>query len=330
MSDKLGVGLLGAGKMGSLHARIVRLQVDNADLVAVADVDEAAARECAEALGAKACSPEDLLADPDVAAVVVATPPKTHCGLIAEAAKAGKHIFCEKPLGWDLGEIDDALAAVEAAGVKLQVGFNRRFDTSFARARKVIAAGEIGKVLSAFIIGRDPADQRPRGREDDDLFFDTTIHDLDMARFLLGGEAASVYAQAGVQAEERLDDPDTALTTLRFENGATVVIDNNRLSGHGYDQRVEVCGTKGMVTVGNEATDMVTLAAGTAVSGSGPEPFFSERYYASYVREMQSFVECIGTGAEPAVSGADGRAAVELALACARSYREGRPVAPGG
>lgn len=330
MADKLGVGLLGAGTMGSLHARIVRQHVDNAEMVAGADVDEASARECAEALGARACSPEELLADPSIAAVVVATPPKTHCALIAEAAQAGKHIFCEKPLGWDLGEIDDALAAVESAGVKLQVGFNRRFDASFARAREVIAAGEIGKVLTAFIIGRDPADQRPRGRDDNDLFFDTTIHDLDMARFLLGSEAASVYAQAGVMAEEQLDDPDTALTAVRLENGATVVIDNNRLSGHGYDQRVEVCGTRGMVTVGNEATDMVTLAAGADVKGSGPEPFFSERYFASYVREMQSFVDCVISGGEPAVSGSDGRAAVELALACARSYREGRPVALGG
>jgi myo-inositol 2-dehydrogenase/D-chiro-inositol 1-dehydrogenase len=208
----------------------------------------------------------------------------------------------------------------------LQIGFNRRFDANFARAREMIGAGKIGRVLSAFIVGRDPIDQRPRGREDGDLFLDTTIHDLDMARFLLGVEAVSVYVQAGVMAEERLDDPDTALTTIRFENGATVVIDNSRLSGHGYDQRVEVCGTKGMVTVGNEATDTVSLAAGPDVKGSGPEPFFTERYWASYVREIQSFVDCVASGGEPAVGGTDGRAAVEMALACARSYRESRPI----
>lgn len=330
MSERVRVGLLGAGNMGSLHARVLRLHVDKAELVAVADVDEAAARACAASLGAEARSPEELLADASVEAVVIATPPKTHCGLIADAAKAGKHVFCEKPIGWDLGEIDEALAAVEAAGTKLQIGFNRRFDANFARAREMIAAGEIGKVLTAFIIGRDPAEQRPRGRDDGDLFFDTTIHDLDMARFLLGADAESVYVQAGVMADERLDDPDTALTTLRFGNGATVVIDNNRLSGHGYDQRVEVCGTKGMVTVGNEATDTVSLAAGSGVRASGPEPFFSERYLGSYVREMQSFVNCVVKGEEPAVTGADGRAAVELALACSRSYREGQPMRLGG
>lgn len=327
MTDKLSVGLLGAGTMGSLHARIVRLHVDNAEVVAVADIDEETAQARADDIGAKACSPEEMLADPGVAAVVIATPPRTHCDLIAATARAGKHIFCEKPIGWELPEIDDALAAVEAAGVKLQVGFNRRFDRSFARAREVIAAGEIGGVLSAFIVGRDPIDQRPRGRADDDLFLDTTIHDLDMARFLLGVEAVSVYAQAGVMASEQLDDPDTAVTTVRFENGATVVIDNTRLSGHGYDQRVEICGTLGMVTVGNKAADTVSLAVGRHVEGSGPEPFFTERYLESYVREMQSFVDCVLSGDKPTVSGADGRAAVELALACARSYREGRPVA---
>lgn len=316
--------------MGSLHARIVRLHVDDAELVAVADVDETVAQACAEPIGARACSPEALLADPKVAAVVIATPPRTHCALIRGAAKAGKHIFCEKPIGWELQEIDEALAAVEAAGVKLQIGFNRRFDASFARARGEIAAGEIGMVLSAFIVGRDPFDQRPRGREDEDLFFDTTIHDLDMARFLLGVDAESVYTQAGVMAVEQLDDPDTALTTIRFENGATVVIDNNRLSRHGYDQRVEVCGTKGMVTVGNQGTDTVSLAAGASVKRAGPEPFFSERYFGSYVREMRSFVDCVVTGGEPAATGADGRAATELALACARSYREGRPVSLAG
>jgi myo-inositol 2-dehydrogenase/D-chiro-inositol 1-dehydrogenase len=327
VTDRLSIGILGAGKMGSLHARVVRLHVDGADVVAVADIDEQTAKARAGDIGARACSSEEMLADPGVAAVVIATPPRMHCKLIAASAKAGKHIFCEKPIGWELLEIDDALAAADAAGVKLQIGFNRRFDANFARAREVIAAGKVGRVLSAFIVGRDPVDQRPRGREDDDLFLDTTIHDLDMARFLLGAEATSVYAQAGVMAEERFDDPDTALTTVRFKNRATAVIDNNRLSAHGYDQRVEVCGTKGMLTVGNEATDTVSLAAGRGVRGSAPEPFFSERYFGSYVREMQSFVDCVLSDGEPDVSGADGRTAVELALACARSYREGRPIA---
>lgn len=313
--------------MGSLHARIIANDVDNAELVAVADVDKGVAGTCAEAIGAAISTPDEMLADPDVAAIVIATPPRTHPALIAEAAKAGKHIFCEKPLGWELAEIDAALDAVAAAGVKLQIGFNRRFDANFARAREIVESGGIGKVLSAFIVGRDPIDQRPRGRQDNDLFFDTTIHDLDMARFLLGSEVEGVYVRAGVMADQKLDDPDTALTTLTFANGATAVIDNNRLSGHGYDQRVEVCGTDGMLTVGNEATDTVSLASGMDVKAAGPEPFFSERYLRSYVREMQSFVDCVVNDGEPAVNGGDGRAAVELALACVRSYREGRPVA---
>lgn len=327
MAGAFGIGVLGAGRMGALHARIVATQLEGASLTAVADVDEGLARACAEVYGGRAyAGHEQLLADPNVHAVIIATPPQTHCGLIEDAAHRGKHVFCEKPIGWDLSEIDRALAAVKEAGVKLQIGFNRRFDPNFARARDVVASGEVGRLLSLLIISRDPVDQRPQGRRDCDLFLDTTIHDLDMARFLVNDDVASVYVTGGSFAEQPLDDPDTATVVLRFAGGATAVIDNTRLSGHGYDQRVEVSGTSGMVAVGNERTDTVVLAAGVSETASGPEPFFTERYFESYVREMRSFVECVTLGGEPAVTGADGRIAVDLAWACVKSYREGKPV----
>lgn len=312
--------------MGALHARIIASDVPQADLIAVTDLDKTLATDVAEAAGTNRADTEEMLADPAVTAVVVATPPRTHCALIEQAARAGKHILCEKPLGWTLEEIDAALAAVSEFGVKLQVGFNRRFDPSFARAREMIVAGEIGEPLTAFIVGRDPIEFRPVGREDGDLFLDTTIHDLDMARFLVGSEPTSVFVQGGVMATEPLDDPDTAMTTLRFENGTIASIDNTRLSGHGYDQRVEVVGTKGMVSVENVPPHTATLARGDAVSAPGPEPFFYERYLESYRRELHSFVDCIALGSAPAITGADGRAAVALAWACVKSYREGRPV----
>lgn len=323
----LGIGLLGAGRMGSLHARIVATQLDGARLVAVADVDAGLARSCAEVYGARASDDGgELLADSEVDAVIIATPPRTHCDLVEASARAGKHIFCEKPIGWDLEAIDRALAAVDQAGVALQIGFNRRFDRSFARAREVVASGELGRLLSILIISRDPLDQRPRGREDGDLFLDTTIHDLDMARFVAGREPVSVHAVGGVMAREPLDDPDTAVTVLRFDDGATAVIDNSRLSGHGYDQRVEVFGDRGAVCVGNVSPDTVSLATERGVLSPGPEPFFTERYFDSYVRELRAFAECATNGGQPAVTGRDGRAAVTLAWACVRSYREGGPV----
>jgi myo-inositol 2-dehydrogenase/D-chiro-inositol 1-dehydrogenase len=327
MPNDLRIGILGAGRMGSLHARILAGHVIGATLAAVADLDEPLARACVESYGGRVMDGPALLANPEIDAVIIATPARTHCALIAEAARSGKHILCEKPIGWDLVEIDAALADADRTGVKLQIGFNRRFDANFSHAQQSIASGGLGRLLSAIIISRDPVDQRPRNREDDDLFLDTTIHDLDMARFLAGAEATTVFAQGGVMADERLDDPDTAVTTLRFGNGATFVIDNTRLSGHGYDQRIEVCGDAGMLTVENVPSHTVSLATGANVVSSGPEPFFTERYFDSYVRELQSFVDCVANDLEPAVTGWDGRAAVALAWACVRSYREGRPVA---
>jgi len=314
--------------MGSLHGRLVKSRLTEAELVAVADPDEAVCRAVAGDLGAKDYGQaSELLADASIEAVIVATPPNTHCGLIKEAIAAGKHVFCEKPVGFDLAEIDETLAEVERSSVKLQIGFNRRFDATFVRAQAMVASGEIGTPLSAHFVAWDPIGERPRGRSDGDIFFDTTIHDLDMARFVLGSEPVSVYAQGGVMAEERLDDPDTVVTMMRFENGATVVIDNSRISAHGYDQRLEVFGSGGLVTVANEQPHRATVRRASGVMSAGPQPFFVERYGESYVEELRSFVDSVVGHRDPAVTGWDGRQAVAMAWACVRSYQESRPVA---
>jgi myo-inositol 2-dehydrogenase/D-chiro-inositol 1-dehydrogenase len=306
---------------------LVASRLETARLVAVADPEERLVGRLAEDLGSKAyVESRDLLFDSEVEAIILATPPRTHCGLIKAAVVAGKHVFCEKPIGWDLGEIDETLAEVDRSSIKLQVGFNRRFDSSFGKAQQMVAAGEIGTPVSVHIVGWDPIAERPRGRADGDIFLDTTIHDLDMARFVLASEPTSVHAQGGVMAEERLDDPDTVVTTVRFEGGATAVIDNSRISAHGYDQRLEVFGTAGILSVANEQPHQVTLANDSGVVGVGPQPFFAERYLDSYVEELRSFVECVAEGREPAVTGRDGRAAVAIAWACVRSYQESRAV----
>jgi myo-inositol 2-dehydrogenase/D-chiro-inositol 1-dehydrogenase len=323
----VGLGLIGAGTMGALHARLIASRLDTARLIAVADPEEKLIAPLSEDLGSKAYDAASaLLSDPEVEAVIIATPPRTHCDLIKAAVATGKHVFCEKPIGWDLGEIDETLAEVERSPVKLQVGFNRRFDASFGRAQQMVAAGEIGTPLSAHIVGWDPIAERPRGRADGDIFLDTTIHDLDMARFVLNSEPMSVHAQGGGRAEERLDDPDTVVTTVRFESGATAVIDNSRISAHGYDQRLEVFGTKGVLSVANEQPHRLTLASDSGVVDAGPQPFFTERYLDSYAEELRSFVECVAGGREPEVTGRDGRAAMAMAWACVRSYQESRPV----
>ncbi|MCH8813558.1 MAG: Gfo/Idh/MocA family oxidoreductase [Chloroflexi bacterium] len=337
---RVGIGLIGAGGIGALHANILTTLVRQADLIGVTDVDGSRAAACAAQFGSQSYAKvEDLLANPEVAAVIIATPPKTHCDLIKLAAGAGKDVFCEKPLGWEVEEIDDALAEVERAGVKLQVGFNKRFDANVSKVKRMVSSGDVGRLLSLHIMGRDPIDHRPAGREDGDIFLDTMIHDIDIARFVTGSEATSVYTQGGVMADEPLDDPDTVITTIRFENGSTAIIDDSRVSGHGYDQRVEAFGMKGVASFGNEQRDRVWFSTGAEVQSAGPrggagesarldppEPFFARRYLDSYVAELRSFTRVVLDDAEPVATGEDGRAAVALAVAAFRSYREGTPI----
>jgi len=328
MARRVNIGLIGAGVMGRVHARNLASRVLGARLAAVADIDRAAAEACAQECGVDAVydNSDALLTRSRLDAVVICTPPATHAGIVEAAAAAGLHVFCEKPLDTDLGRIDRALAGVGRAGVKLQVGFNRRFDPDFRRVRDLVASGAIGRPLTLHIVARDPP--RPSGapaKPPGDLFLDTTIHDLDMARFLLG-EVAEVYCAGGAMAKEKdaADDPDTAVTLLRFESGAVGSIHNSRLSVQGYDQRLEVFGSAGSVEAGNEREQRVTARADER--SLWPPDFFVERYAESYREEMATFIDCILECRDSPVSGAEGRRAVVLALAAWRSYREGRPV----
>jgi myo-inositol 2-dehydrogenase/D-chiro-inositol 1-dehydrogenase len=236
--------------MGRVHARNLARCVDGARLVAIADTDAAAAGNIAAQVGVPAVytAAEELLADPAVEAVVIATPAPTHAHLIGATAAARKHVFCEKPIGIDLVAIDAALAKVALNGVALQVGFQRRFDRSFRRARDLIAEGCIGRPRLARITSRDP--QPPPIaylRESGGLFMDMTIHDFDMARFLVADEVEEVTALGAVLVDPAIgsdaNDFDTSIVTLRFAGGALGVIENCRQTAYGYDQRVEVFGS---------------------------------------------------------------------------------------
>jgi len=327
---KIGVGLIGAGAIGRLHARHLVSRVPGAELVAVADVARGAAEACAHECGVpRICEDyRELVAEPAVEAVLIASPADQHGAQIEAAAEAGKHIFCEKPLEYDLGAADSALAAVARAGVTLQIGFNRRFDVSFRQVRDGIASGAIGRPYLLHIISRDPLlPPAPADRPPGWMFFDTTVHDFDMARWLLDDEATEVRALAGAYVHGGNAAVDTALITLRLTGGALAAIDNSQ-AAYGYDQRIEVLGPGGALAAANELAHGVALSDKGGVRAAGPRTFFAERYAESYVAELAAFIDCVARGAEPPVTGHDGRAAVVLALAAQRSHEDGgRPVA---
>ncbi len=327
----LKLGIIGAGRIGRLHANILSSRIVGARLLAIADIFEDAARSAAAESGIPDYSsePAELLASDDIDAVVICSSTDTHCRFIIEAARAGKQIFCEKPIAFDLAEIDEALAAVDAAGVQLQIGFNRRFDANHARLKRAIVSGEIGRPQTLTIISRDPSPPPiDYIKVSGGLMMDMMIHDFDLCRFLLG-EAEEIYAVGDVMIDPAIGaagDIDTAKVTLRFANGALGTIENSRQAVYGYDQRVEVFGGKGAATTGNWHPNAVTISDASSVRQDLPLHFFVERYFESYVAEMAAFVDAIAAGQPTPVVGADGRAPVVMAMAGMRSMRENRPV----
>jgi myo-inositol 2-dehydrogenase/D-chiro-inositol 1-dehydrogenase len=330
-TETLNIGLIGAGRIGRLHAEHLATRVPSARLLAVADVQEHAARQCAEQFGAAAMSDyRALLENRDVQAVLICSATDTHAEMIEAAAQAGKHIFCEKPIALSLPTIDRALAAVERAGVKLQIGFNRRFDANYRRVRQAIAGGEIGQVALLHIISRDPAPPPIAYiRASGGIFLDMTIHDFDMARFLVGDEVEQVYATGGVHVDPAIGaagDLDTVLVVLKFAGGAIGTIDNSRRAAYGYDQRVEVLGSVGAISTGNNYPNTAVISDAQSVRRDLPLHFFLERYTESFVAELRAFVDAVLHDAPVPVTGEDARAPVVLGLAARRSYDEGRPV----
>jgi myo-inositol 2-dehydrogenase/D-chiro-inositol 1-dehydrogenase len=335
MSAKVNVGIIGAGRIGKLHAENLAYRVPEANIIAIADVFLEAAEKCAADFQIPSAVQDyrEIMENPDIEAVMICSSTDTHARMIEEAAAAGKHIFCEKPIDFDLDRIDKALEAVDKAGVKLQVGFNRRFDPNFKRVREVVAAGKIGTPHILRVTSRDP---EPPPIEyikvSGGIFLDMTIHDFDMARYLIGSEVSEIYAAGGVMVDPEIGqagDIDTAVITLRFENGTIGTIDNSRKAVYGYDQRVEVFGSEGMVAVSNNTPDTAVYSNAEGVHSSLPLFFFVERYTESYVAEMKEFIECIRRDQTPSVTGIDGRIPVVMGYAAMRSYEENRPVKLG-
>ena len=331
MSVPVRIGLLGCGRIGAMHAELIARRVEGTALAAVYDVSEDAAASAAEAFGARqASSAAELIEADDVDAVAVCSSTDTHIDLLVDAAAAGKPAFVEKPLSLDLAEVDRGIAAATEAGIAVQVGFNRRFDAAHRHVRDRVAAGDVGDVHLVRISSRDPDPPPVYYIEvSGGIFCDMTIHDFDMARFVTGSDALTVYATGEVRVDPAIGaagDLDTAVAVVTHESGAITTIDNSRQAVYGYDQRVEAFGSAGMASSENPP---VATARYWGPEGSHGPPlpyFFLERYTPSYVAEWEAFAGVV-RGAPSPVTLADGRAPLVMGLTAWASVREGRPVA---
>ena len=325
----LTIGLLGAGRIGKVHAAAIA-STPGAELVAVADAFPEPARDLAEQFGAAVRSIDEIMDDSSVDAVFITTPTDMHSDLIERAARAGKKIFCEKPIDLDVQRVRDCLAVVADTGALLMVGFNRRFDPNFASVRSQIDAGVIGAVEMVTIISRDPGPpplsymERSGG-----LLRDMTIHDFDMARFLLGEEPVSVTAVGSVLVDPAIagvPDIDSAAVTLVTASGRIAQISNSRRAAYGYDQRIEVLGSLGMARAENIHETTVEVAGAGGFTKPPLMNFFLERYMPSYRAEVELFVDRAVHGGEVTPTGEDGLRALMLAEAAVRSRAERRTV----
>lgn len=325
----LRIGLLGAGRIGKVHAGAVA-STAGAELVAVADALPAAAKAVADPAGARVSTIDDIIAADDIDAVLITTPTDMHSDLIERAAKAGKKIFCEKPIDLDVARVRKCLKVVERTSALLMVGFNRRFDPHFGELKRHIDAGAVGSVEMVQIVSRDPgpppADYIKRSGG---LFRDMTIHDFDMARFMLGEEPITVSATGAVLVDPKigkLGDIDSAAVVLQTASGRIAMISNSRRATYGYDQRVEVHGSKGLASAENPVPAMVTTANAKGYTTQPLHTFFMTRYTEAYAAEIAAFVAAATGGGPVSPDGNDGLRALLLADAAVRSAASGRVI----
>jgi myo-inositol 2-dehydrogenase/D-chiro-inositol 1-dehydrogenase len=326
------VGLIGAGRIGRIHAENIAHNIPRVTIARIADVAADKVRDWAAGLGINRVSADfrDVLADPEIGAVLICSSTDTHADIVMAAAEKGKHIFCEKPVDLTVAKVKKALAAAQKARVTLQVGFNRRFDHNFRRIRDQVRQGVIGDPHIVRITSRDPAPPPPEYvKVSGGIFLDMTIHDFDMARYLSGSDAVEVYARGAVLVDPAIGkagDVDTAVVTLAFQNGCIGVIDNSRKATYGYDQRVEVFGSKGALACGNDTPSSVTLSNEAGVASDKPLYFFLERYRQAFVDEMNAFFDTVIDGKPSPVGDIDGLKPLLMGFAAKKSLAEGRAV----
>ncbi len=329
---QLNIGIIGAGRIGKVHMASITYNVPTARVLGITDVFKDGLQELADKYGIPKIYNDykEMLADEEIDAVLVCSSTDTHADISIEAAEAGKHVFCEKPVDLTPEKVKAVIAAVEKAGVKLQVGFNRRFDHNFAHVRSLINDGKVGNLELIKITSRDP---EPPSAEyaavSGGMFLDMTIHDFDMARFLAGSDVTEVYVNATCLVDPAIGeagDVDTAIINLKFANGALGVIDNSRRAAYGYDQRIEVFGSLGAAMAANDTPTNVTVMNADGVSTDKPLYFFLERYMQSFRDEMIQFVDAVQNDKPTPTTGLDGLNSILVALAAKKSVAEGRAV----
>lgn len=327
---------IGAGRIGRVHIENICTAVDQIELKTVADpyLSEDAAALC-KSFGVQniTTNVDSIFSDPEIEAVLIYSSTDTHADLIMKSAAAGKHIFCEKPVDHDIGRVREALAKVDMARVKFQIGFVRRYDHNHRGVYNAIRDGKIGTPHIIRIASRDPAPPTMEYvKHSGGIFFDMMIHDFDMIRFLAGSEAKEVYTQGAVLIDPRigeLGDVDTAVVTLTFENGAIGIIDNSRQAVYGYDQRLEVFGSKGMVQNDNDYLNTVVVSGAEATTYGILHEIMFDRYKQAFIDEMKDFADAVINDRTPSITGLDGLYPVLMAAAAKKSLEEGRPVKIG-
>ncbi|WP_407272093.1 inositol 2-dehydrogenase [Radiobacillus sp. PE A8.2] len=329
--SNLTVGIVGAGRIGQLHADNI-ISSAKMTLKALADIDVShlAGTRFSDCVPVITTDTEALFNDPEIDAVFICTSTDTHCHFIKKAAVAGKHIFCEKPISFNINETNEVLQIVKDAGVKMQIGFNRRYDKHFKHLRDMIKAGKIGQPHIIKITSRDPETPPEEYiKRSGGMFMDMTIHDFDMVRYLASSEVKQVFVATANLIDEKFarnEDVDTAIINLTFEDGSLAVIDNSRQAVYGYDQRIEAFGDKGVVTVDNEQKTNVQISTKETVTIDHPKYFFLDRYKDAFVTEINHFAASIIDGTPLLCTGEDGLEAQRLALAARLSWKENRPV----
>ncbi|MFX1379265.1 MAG: inositol 2-dehydrogenase [Promethearchaeota archaeon] len=329
----LNVGVIGAGRIGKIHIENLLRKFPDINLKLVADIKiNAELKQWAVEIGVPELisDPIEIFNDPEIDVVVICSPTDTHAKFIQEAAYKKKHIFCEKPIDANIERIRETLSVVKEMGIALMIGFNRRFDRNFLRCNKSVSSGQIGEPQIVKITSRDPAPPPLTYlKGSGGIFLDMTIHDWDMARFQIGSEVEEVYATGAVLIDPeigKVGDIDTAVAVLKFKNGALGIIDNTRQAVYGYDQRVEVFGSRGCIVADNEATNTVRIYTAECTNIDKIPYFFMERYMDSYLNELKYFFECLSKNIDPKPNGEDGLQNVLIALAAQKSYEENRPI----
>ncbi|MFD1362442.1 inositol 2-dehydrogenase [Lentibacillus salinarum] len=331
MERKIGIGIIGFGRIGRLHADNA-LVSDKVVLKGVSDlfIDQIKGTKYEQAVNLVTDDPYEIINHDEIDAVFICANTDSHVDLITACASAGKHVFCEKPISFNLEETKKALEAVNQSGVKFQVGFNRRFDKHFRKVQETVRKGDIGDPHIIKITSRDP-ETPPEAyiKRSGGMFMDMTIHDFDMIRYLSGKEVVEVSVKAANLIDPKFgrnDDVDTAIITLTFEDGSLGVIDNSREAAYGYDQRIEVFGSKGVVSANNEQPTNVEISTKESVTVDHPKYFFLERYHDAYVDEMEEFAKAILDDEPLLLTGEDGAKAEQLAKAAKLSRDQNRPV----